>query len=153
METYDLIGLADETGIATPGMTVRELFEECAKARVPGIPFRDASGEIVGNASIRNILKNTCIPGFMIENVHILGDQLDALRFPPIQEKKLLEKTIDDFILSDFAQITPASPLPKALACMEAHDTSYCFVIGSDHTYHGVVSIVHAAMRILERNK
>ena len=153
MAAYDLTKFADETGVATPGMTVRELFEECARARVAGLPFRNGDGEIVGKASMRNILKEVCIPQFMVENVRILGDQLEALRFPEIQEKQLLDTKIDDFILSDFAQITPTSPLSKALACMEAHDTTYCFVIDDDHKYYGVISIVHAAMRILERNK
>ncbi len=153
MAQFDLTKFADPTGIAVPGMTVRELFEECSKARVAGLPFRDASGKIAGKASIRNILKEVCLPDFMVENAHILGDTLETLRFPEIEERKLLETRIDDFIFPDFAQITPASPLSKALARMEAHDTTYCFVIDADHKYYGVLSIVHVAMRILERSQ
>ena len=153
MPQYDLTKFADPTGIATPGMTVRQLFEECSKARVAGLPVRDASGKFIGKASIRNILKEVCLPDFMVENAHILGDTLEALRFPEIEEHRLLETRIDDFIIEDFAQIAPASPLSKALARMEAHDTTYCFVIDSDQKYYGVLSIVHVAMRILERNQ
>ena len=153
MAQFDLTKFADPTGIAVPGMTVRELFEECSKARVAGLPFRDASGKIAGKASIRNILKEVCLPDFMVENANVLGDTLDTLRFPEIEERRLLETRIDDFIFPDFAQITPASPLSKALARMEAHDTTYCFVIDANQKYYGVLSIVHVAMRILERNQ
>ncbi len=153
MSSKDLTGLADETGVARSGMTVRELFEECARARVAGIPFCDAKGKIVGKASIRNILKETCIPSFFIDHVKLMGDHLDALSFPPVHEQKLFAKTIDEFIVKDFAHVSSASTLTKALASMEAHDSTYCFVIDADGTYHGVISIVHAAMRMLERNR
>ncbi len=148
----NLMRFAVPTAVAGPGMTVRELFEACIEADVSGIPYRDASGKIVGKASIRNILKEVCIPQFMIDNAALLGDTLTALKFPQIREEWLLNLTIDDYIVSDAPQITPASPVAKALAIMEAHDTTYLFVVDADHEYHGTVTIVHIASRVLARN-
>jgi len=47
------------TAIAHPGMTVLDVFRECVKADVPGIPFQDGKGNITGKASIRHVLKET----------------------------------------------------------------------------------------------
>lgn len=48
--------LAVATAVATPGMRVAELFRECVRTQMPGIPFRDAGGRISVKASIRHIL-------------------------------------------------------------------------------------------------
>ncbi len=147
-----LTQFAVPTAVAVPGMTVRELFTECVKADVAGLPFRAANGEFIGKASLRYVLRKVCIPQAMIEHARLLGDSIEALRFPAIREQWLLDLSIDDYVLSDFATITPASPLAKALAVMESHDTSYLFVIDAEHNYHGTLSIVSLARRLLERN-
>jgi len=148
----NLTQFAVPTAVAVPGMTVRELFTECVQANVAGLPFRAASGEFVGKASIRHVLGEVCIPQAMIEHAGLLGDSIEGLQFPEVKEQWLLDLTIDDFILSDAATITPASPLAKALAVMESHDTTYLFVIDAEHNYHGTVSIVSLARRLLDRN-
>ncbi|MDH3747042.1 MAG: CBS domain-containing protein [Gammaproteobacteria bacterium] len=147
-----LTQFAVPTAVAVPGMTVRELFTECVKADVAGLPYRGASGEIVGKASIRHVLGEVCIPQAMIEHARLLGDSIEGLQFPEIKEQWLLDLTIDDFILSDAATITPASPLAKALAVMESHDTTYLFVIDDEHNYRGTLSIVSLARHLLDRN-
>jgi CBS domain-containing protein len=147
----ELMRFAVPTPVATPGMTVRELFDACVKADVPGIPFRNAEGTIVGKASIRHILKQTCIPRFMVDNVRLLGDELDGLRIPKIRAREILDMTLDEFVLPRMAVITPLSPIAKALAVMEHHDTTYLFVIDAEQKYHGTVSIMKVARRILER--
>lgn len=148
----NLTNYAVDTDIAVPGMTVRELFNACVKANVPGLPFRAANGKFVGKASIRYILRENCIPQFMVDTVSLLGDRIEGLKYPQIEEQELLNLRIDDYILDDFAAITPASPIAKALAVMEAHDTTYVFVIDADQNYHGTVTIMHVASRILEQN-
>lgn len=148
----NLTNYAVDTAIATPGMTVRELFDACVQADVPGLPFRAANGRFTGKASIRYILRENCIPQFMVDTVSMLGDRIEALKFPQIEEQELLDIRIDDYILSDAATITPASPVAKALAVMEAHDTTYAFVIDADQNYYGTVTIMHIARRILERS-
>jgi hypothetical protein len=54
------------TAVATPGVSVETLFRECAAKQMPGLPFRDASGRIIGKASIRHVLKMTCIPDYPV---------------------------------------------------------------------------------------
>ncbi len=148
----NLIEFAVPTAAAFPGMTVRELFTECAKANSAVLPFRAASGKFTGRASIRHILVEVCIPEAMIEHARLLGDTITALQFPPIREKELLDMTIDEFIVKDIPTITPASPMAKALAVMQSYKTSYLFVIDHEHNYHGTLSTVSLARRLLERN-
>ncbi len=42
--------------------------------------------------------------------------------------------------------------MAKALAIMESYNTTYLFVIDAEHNYHGTLSIVSLARRLLERN-
>lgn len=148
----NLIEFAVPTASAFPGMTVRELFVECVKANAAVLPFQAASGKFTGRASIRHILGEVCIPEAMIEHSRLLGDTITALQFPPIREKELLDMTIDEFIVKDIPTITPASPMVKALAVMQSYSTSYLFVIDREHKYHGTLSTVSLARRLLERN-
>lgn len=147
-----LIEFAVPTAVAFPGMTVRELFAECVKANVAVLPFRASSGGFTGRASIRRILREVCIPEAMIEHARLLGDTITALQFPPLREKELLNMTIDEFIIKDIPTITPASPMAKALAVMESYATSYLFVIDDEQHYHGTLSTVSLAHRLLDRN-
>lgn len=147
-----LIEFAVPTAAAFPGMTVRELFTECVKANSAVLPFREASGKFTGRASIRHILSEVCISEAMIEHARLLGDTITALQCPTIQEKELLAMTIDKFIIKDIPTITPASPMAKALAVMQSYNTSYLFVIDREHKYHGTLSTVSLARRLLDRN-
>jgi len=147
-----LIEFAVPTAAAFPGMTVRELFTECVKANTAVLPFRAASGKFTGRASIRHILGEVCIPAAMVKHARLLGDTITALQFPPLREKELLDMTIDDFIMKDIPTITPASPMAKAVAVMQSYNTSYLFVIDHEHNYHGTLSTVSLAGRLLDRN-
>ena len=147
-----LIEFAVPTAAAFPGMTVRELFTECVKANSAVLPFRAASGRFTGRASIRHILGEVCIPAAMVEHARLLGDTITALQFPPLRERELLDMTIDEFIIKDIPTITPASPMAKAVAVMQCYSTSYLFVIDNEHNYHGTLSTVSLARRLLDRN-
>ncbi len=129
------------TAVATPGMPVEDLFRECAAKQVPGLPFRDASGHITGKASIRHVLKITCIPDFMVKHVALLGDKLPSLTIPAEKARHVLALKIDPFVLPDVVRISRGTPISKALAAMERHDTTYLFVIEGDE-YYGCVSIM-----------
>lgn len=144
-----LMELVVETQIAHPGMTIRQFFAACVAADVPGLPYQDASGKIVGKASIRDVLKQTCIPEYIVKHARLLGDQLDALEIPELKARRILDLAIDDFILSDYAEISPNSPVTKALAVMEHHDTPYSFVIDEHGAYHGTLSTMGLAKHLL----
>jgi hypothetical protein len=140
------------TAIAESGMTVRELFTECVKADVAGLPFRAANGKFAGKASIRQIVTEVCIPQAMIEHARLLGDSIEALRLSLNREQSLFNLTIDDYIIHDAAYISPASPLAKALATMESYKTTYVFVIDAEQNYYGTLGIVSLARCLLKRN-
>lgn len=145
-----LSDLAIPTAVATPGMTVAELFRECVRVQMPGIPFRDASGRITGKASIRHILKMTCLPDYLTRHSHMLGDDIAHLRLPEIFGREILGRGIDDFILPALPRVNPGAPVTKALAIMEKEDTTYIFILDGD-VYHGAVSIMSLAQHLLTR--
>jgi predicted transcriptional regulator len=100
------------TKVATAGMTVREVFEECSRANTPGLPFCDDDGQICGRVTLKHILKKSCLPDYLVEMARVLGEQLSGVQ--------------------DMAV--------KALAMMEQSDTSYIYVV-DEGRYKGVVTI------------
>jgi CBS domain-containing protein len=145
----ELADLVIPTGIARPGMTVAQVFTECVTAGVPGVPFQDAEGNITGKASIRHILKETCIPDFLVRHSYLLGNEIRHLTIPDSHVHKVLALKVDPLILSQIAVASPTTPLAKALAIMENMHTTYLFIIDNG-TYHGVVSIMAIARAMME---
>jgi CBS domain-containing protein len=141
--------IAVPTALATPGMLVADLFYECIRSQMPGLPFRDASGRISGKASIRHILKMTCLPDYLTRHSHILGDNMDHLRLPEMHSRQVLTQTIDDFILPTLPQVNSSAPISKALAIMEQHHTTYLFIIDGNN-FFGAVSIMSLAAEMLK---
>ncbi len=144
----NILDLIAPTKIAKPGMYVREVFRICVEADVPGVPFENHEGRIVGKVSIRHILKETCIPDFMVRHSHLLGDNSESLIIPWDKIGEVLKLRVDEFVLPDIAIATPATSFSKALAIMENMDTTYLFVI-DDGDYRGVVSITGIARAML----
>lgn len=140
--------LAVPTALAVPGMSVADLFAECIRVQMPGIPYRDAMGRITGKASIRHILKMTCLPDYLIKHSHMLGDGIEHLRLPEIHGREILSRTIDDFILPSLPAVNSNAPVSKALAIMEQVDTTYLFILDGDE-YHGAISIMNLAQHLL----
>lgn len=136
------------TAVATPGMSVAELLHECIDKQVPGIPFRDATGRLSGKASIRHVMKLTCIPDFMVKHAPLLGDDLERLSITPEKARELLRLKVDDFVLPDTAWVTRKASVAKALAVMERSNTTYLFVCDGDH-YAGCVSIMGIGAEII----
>ncbi len=140
--------LAIPTPVAHSGMKVAELFRACIDAGVSGLPYRNIKGEIVAKASIRHVLKETCIPDFMIRHHHLLGNGIEHLQIPELKAQEVLNKGIDEFLFPDLPQVNADAPLAKVLAIMENHDTTYIFVMEGGE-YVGVVSIMTLARAIL----
>jgi CBS domain-containing protein len=128
------------TRVATAGMTVRELFDECDRANTPGLPFCDTGGQIIGRVTLKNILKHGCLPEYVVEMAHILGEQLSDLQDMKAEAEQLLGGTVDQYKQEPHLSITSASSAVKALAMMEREDTSYIFVV-DEGRYKGVVTI------------
>jgi CBS domain-containing protein len=137
------------TRVATPGMLVNEVFAECIRANIPGIPFCDAQGRITGRVTLKNILKKSCLPEYMVELARVLGDQLSCMEDMEGKAKQLMHNPIDPYVLEPHVSLSSDSPPVKALALMEQHDTSYIFVV-DEGQYKGVITIQGLA-RMLTR--
>jgi CBS domain-containing protein len=134
-----LTDVAIPTGVVRAGMTVAEVFRECVTRNVPGLPFCDPSGRVVGRASVRHTLKLTCIPEHVVRGAHMLGDAIDGVAIPEAQIRAVLNQAIDPFVLAEFVTVSPASPVVKALSVMEHFNSGYVFLLDGER-YAGIVT-------------
>lgn len=148
----DLTDVLVRTGVARSGMTVGEVFEECAACGVPGLPYCDKRDRIVGRVSIRHTLKQTCIPDFLVHGAHLLGDVIEAVKIPDRLARDVLAMPVDEFVLTDPLVITPAAPIVKVLAIMERSNTAYLFV-AHDGKYLGMITRMGIARLMLKTRK
>jgi len=144
-----LVNIIRTTGVAQPGMKVREAFAICLRDGVPGIPYLDEHGDIAGTFSIRQTLRRACIPEIMVNYADLIGDAAGCLQIPEEHTRKLLELDVKPFIQPRKAEISPDSAVAKAVALMEKHSTNYLFVT-SGNRYRGIVTIWDIARRMLE---
>ncbi|MGB7930875.1 MAG: CBS domain-containing protein [Gammaproteobacteria bacterium] len=146
----ELKNVMTPTGVARPGMTVREGFRESLQCAVPGIPYVDESGKVVGRFSIRETLRRACIPDVMVRYADLLGDTPGCLVVSAEHAPKLLDLPLLPFVKYEVARITPNCALATAVALMERHTTNYLFVIDHRDHYVGVVTVWAIAGRMLE---
>lgn len=137
------------TRVARPGMTVREVFEECSRANSPGLPFCAENGLISGRVTLKHILKKSCLPDYLVEMARVLGEQLSGVQDMALNAKAVLDSPVDRFVQKPHLSITSASSVVKALAMMEQSDTSYIYVV-DEGRYRGVVTI-HGLADMLAR--
>lgn len=138
------------TKVARPGMRVGEALQECAEKNVPGIPFKDAQGNLSGRFSIRHTFLLCCIPQDIVKGAHLLGDDVDDLDLPRVKAEELMERKVDEFIFPDVIRLSPDFQAIKALAIMEQFNTEYLFVTEGDD-YQGVVTRMSIARSILAK--
>ncbi len=136
------------TSVAVTGMTVREVFAEATRVHTPGLPFCDSSGHISGRITLKNILKRSCLPDYLVEMALVLGEQLSHVQDLDKQAKTILDQPVDPYVQQPHMSITSASSVFKALAMMEQGDTSYIFVVDQQH-YRGVVTIQKLASSLV----
>ena len=129
------------TKTATAGMTVREVFLECSRANIPALPYCTKSGRIAGRVTLKNILKISLLPDYMVESARILGEGMSILENVESRAKLLLDAPVDAYAQEEPALSSGSdAPLIKALALMEQNDTSYLFVV-DEGQYKGAVTI------------
>ncbi|MBT8122608.1 MAG: CBS domain-containing protein [Gammaproteobacteria bacterium] len=129
------------TKAATAGMSVRELFLECSSANIPALPYCTRSGRIKGRVTLKNILKISLLPDYMVESARILGEDMSILDDIETTAKLLLGAPVDAYVQEEPAlSLGSDAPLIKALALMEQNDTSYLFVV-DEGQYKGAVTI------------
>jgi predicted transcriptional regulator len=136
-----------QTRVAKAGMTVREVFEECTRMHVPGLPVCDDHDQVTGRVTLKHILKRFCLPDYLVEMAAILGEQISHVQDMDMMANQLLDDQIDTYIQIPHASTTSASSAVKALALMEKIDTSYLFVI-DEGKYQGVVTLQNLSKAI-----
>lgn len=130
-------------------MPVREVFTECSRANIPALPFCTKSGRITGRVTLKNILKITCLPDYMVESARILGEEMSCMDDVEHKANRLLDTPVDPYVQEPVLSLSSDAPIIKALALMEQNDTSYLFVVDNGQ-YQGVVTIQSLA-RMLTR--
>lgn len=143
----NLRDIAITSTVAHSGMRVSEALRACVAANVPGLPFCDAAGRILGRVSIRHILKQGCIPDYLVKTAHLLMDKGQPIPLAGIVH--LMQKTVDEFVLANINTVGPDSPGLNALAIMESYGTEYIFVAENGH-YLGTLTRMGLAQQLLE---
>ena len=128
------------TRVAKASMMVREIFMECGRANIPALPFCTKSGRIAGRVTLKNILKISCLPDYMIESARILGEEMSCMEDVEAKAKRLLDTPAEPYVQEPTLSLSSDAPVIKALALMEQNDTSYLFVV-DDGQYQGAVTI------------
>ncbi len=136
----DIASVLIETQTARPGMKVRDLFRECGRAQVQALPYVDASGRLAGRVTLKNVLRVSCLPEYMVENAALLGAHLSCVEHAEEKALQILDNPIEPYVQPLPKTMTSAAPLIKVLAFMERNDTSYIFVV-DEGRYRGIVTI------------
>ncbi len=145
----ELADILVPTCTAHGGMTVAEIFTECLSYHVPGLPFLDEQGQLTGKISIRNILKHTCLPDYLVSHADLIGDLEGYISNPILKAKSILAMPIESFLLEDHPSTDSQSSPLKAIALMERYDTTYLFIV-DDGEYKGVVNVLGIAHGMLD---
>ena len=137
------------TKVAQAGMTVGEFFAESSRLCIPALPFCTKSGRIKGRVTLKNILKTSFLPDYLVDSARILGDELATTKDIEEKAKQLLAMPVDPYVQELHLSISSDSSLVKALAMMEQNDTSYMFIV-DDWQYRGVVTIQSLARALFQ---
>ena len=130
-------------------MTVRDFFTECSGACIPGLPFCTKSGRIKGRVTLKNILKTSFLPDYIVDSAMILGDELECTKEVEAQARQLLSMPVDPYVQEPHLSLTSDATALKALALMEQNDTSYLFIV-DEWEYRGVVTIQSLARALFQ---
>ena len=128
------------TIVAHQGMPVREVFTECSRANIPALPFCTKSGRITGRVTLKNIMKCSCLPEYIIDSARILGEEMSCMEDIEARAKQLLCVPVDPYVQEPALFLGSDASAIKALAIMEQNDTSYLFVVDNGQ-YQGAVTI------------
>jgi CBS-domain-containing membrane protein len=136
----DVKSVMIETDVAHSGMLVRELFQACGRGQVQALPYVDESGRLTGRVTLKNVLRRSCLPEYVVELAPMLNPQMSCVDHAEDKARAMLCCPIEPFVQQAHETISSDAPLIKALALMEKHDTSYIFVV-DDKIYRGTVTI------------
>ncbi len=137
------------TQVIEPGMRVRDLFLECGRAQVQALPYRNAEGQLSGRITLKNVLRVSCLPEYMVSLASLLGPQLSCVDSAEAKAREILGNPVEPYVQALPKTIHSSAPLIKALAFMEQNDTSYIFVV-DEGVYQGIITIQGIAHKMTE---
>lgn len=140
--------LSIPTGVMRKGMTVHDFFEEAVRCNVPGLPYVDDNGRIIGRVSIRDIYKHMAVPDSLLRFADAIGDQTDRLDLPEMKVQETMALPVENYMIPSSTVVSPRSSIVKALVVMEVNNTSYTFLVDGED-YKGVVTRMIIAKRML----
>ena len=140
------------TPVARKGTTVRDVIRACIAADVRAIPYVDENDRVVGLCSLKNIVKRAIVPDWMVQSIKLLGDDFQVLEDAQAAVGNVLGKPIEPYVYKSYWPVAPETPLIKAIAVMQTNRTDYAFVIDRDNHYHGIVTVLAIARRMLEEH-
>jgi predicted transcriptional regulator len=140
--------LAIPTGVMHKAMTVRDFFEEAVRCNVPGLPYVNDQGEIVGRLSVRDVYKHMAVPDSLIRVANALGDSAKNIDLHDMKVMETLSLPVETYLLEHMPTVSPHSSIVKALALMELYNSGYIFLI-DEGEYKGVVTRMLIADRML----
>lgn len=144
-----LENLSIPTGVMRKGMTMRDFFEEAVRRYVPGLPYVDDNGRVIGRISLRDVYKHMAVPDSYLLVADALGDQTDNLDLTEMKVFEALALPVETYLLKNVPVVSPRSSVVKALTLMEAHNTSYIFLMEGDE-YLGVITRMVIAQRMMD---
>ena len=143
--------IAKLTPVATYGLTVAQFFDFCVEYDIPGMPFVDEHGDIIGRLSLRHVVKQNFIPSHVSDVAHLMGDEHKPGLLEDDHVDTCLGLTVDDFLLTDIAMVRSYSPISQALARMEKYNSSYLFVV-DDRQYQGIITRSDVVKELLDES-
>ncbi len=147
--TVTIEDVLTKTAVIAPGMSVKELFLECGRAQVQSLPYRDEKGELNGRITLKNVLRVSCLPEYMVSLANMLGPQLSCVDSAEAKAREIMKNPVEPYVQPLPKTINSTAPLIKALAFMEQNDTSYIFVV-DDGEYKGIITIQGIAHKMTE---
>jgi CBS-domain-containing membrane protein len=138
------------SGVARAGMPILNAVKECLQHNLPGIPFCDDSGMIVGRVSIKNLLIQNCIPADVRKHADLLSDHAQQdLSGAQHKIKQLMETPVDAYVIAPIPSVSPSSPVFKALGIIDKYNSSYIFV-EQNGRYLGTMTLTHIVKTMLD---
>jgi len=117
--------------------------------RVPGIPYVNASGSMVGRFSLRHAFRMACVPDSPLLGGQLLGDDLDYFDKSRGNMDGIMLEPVTGFILEDSLLLDTDARIKKTLQKMEDYNTGYLFLLEHGR-YLGVITRIGVAQLILE---
>ena len=145
--TMDIKNVLVPTMVIRPGMSVRDVFTECGERGVHALPFYNKKGKLSGTLTLKNIMKVSCLPDYMVELSSLLGNQMSCVEHAEEKASEVICSPVEPYVGKIKQTIPSTEPLIKALAIMVNNKTSYIFVVdGNDYKGQLTIQSIAQAM-------